>query len=128
VTRPATVAGMDIAAVHHVSLNVTDVETTKDFYVDVLGFTVEPRPDFDFPGYWLGVADGRQVHLIGDAAVPENHGQHFALHVADLDAVVEELRSKGIDVSDPKAQSTGARQAFAVDPSGNMVEFHQPVG
>ena len=118
---------MDIAGVHHVSLNVTDVEATKDFYVDILGFTVDPRPDFSFPGYWLGMADRRQVHLIGDATVPENHGQHFALHVTDLDAVVGELRANGVEVSDPKVQPTGARQAFAVDPSGNMVEFHQPV-
>ncbi len=118
---------MDIAGVHHVSLNVTDVEATKDFYVDVLGFTVDPRPDFSFPGYWLGMADRRQVHLIGGATVPENHGQHFALHVLDLDAVVDELRSRDIEVSDPKTLPTGARQAFAEDPSGNMVEFQQPV-
>ena len=118
---------MDIAGVHHISLNVDDADAARDFYVDILGFRVDPRPDLGFPGYWLGIADGRQVHLIGEADVPGNLGQHFALHVTDLDAVVAELRSKGVEVSDPKSQPTGARQSFACDPSGNMVEFHQPV-
>jgi len=29
----------------------------------VLGFEVMPRPNFPFPGYWLGINDKIQVHL-----------------------------------------------------------------
>jgi len=29
----------------------------------VLGFEVMPRPDFPFPGYWLGVNGRIQVHM-----------------------------------------------------------------
>lgn len=121
---------MEIAGVHHVSLNVDDVDAAVEFYVGVLGLSVEPRPDFAFPGAWLGFPDGRQVHLIGgdDVQVPPAFGQHFAVHTHDLDAAVAELRGRGIEVSDPKRLPTGARQAFTADPSGNRVELHQPVG
>jgi len=57
--------------------------------------------------------------------VPDGLGQHFAIRVADLDAVVRELRGRGLDVRDPKPVGT-ARQTFVHDPSGNMVELHQP--
>lgn len=110
-------------AIHHVSINVSDVEAAIEFYVDVLGLTPRPdRPDFAFGGAWLD-AGGQQVHLI-EAAVPADQGQHFAVQVADLDATVAELRGRGLDVSDAKPVATN-RQAFVSDPSGNLVELHQ---
>lgn len=111
-------------AVHHVSINVDDVEAATRFYVDVLGLSLRrDRPDFNFGGAWLD-AGGQQVHLI-DAEVPANHGQHFALAVEDLDGVVAELRQRGVDVSEPKAVAA-SRQAFLADPAGNRLELHQP--
>lgn len=111
-------------AIHHVSINVTDTDAALRFYVDVLGLTERgDRPDFGFPGAWLD-AGGQQVHLIqGDA--PPAMGQHFALLVDDLDAVVLELRGKGLTVSDPVPVGPG-RQAFTQDPAGNVVELNQP--
>ena len=115
---------MRALGVHHVSLNVSDVEAAKHFYVDVLGAVERAdRPDFGFAGAWLDVG-AQQIHLI-DAPPPDDRGQHLALLVADLDATVEELRSQGVEVSDPSPVGTG-RQAFTHDPSGNLVELHQP--
>lgn len=114
---------MEPLGVHHVSINVADVEAALSFYTDVLGLTERgDRPDFGFPGAWLD-AGGQQLHLIG-GSVPKAEGQHFALGVADLDATVEELRGRGVQVGDPSPVGTG-RQAFVVDPSGNLVELHQ---
>ena len=111
------------AGVHHVSLNVDDVDAAKDFYIDVLGFTERPdRPDFGFGGAWLDVG-GQQVHLI-EAGTPADLGQHFAVRVADIDATVAELREKGLTVSDAKPVATNF-QAFLHDPAGNTVELHQ---
>lgn len=110
-------------AVHHVSINVSDVEAALAFYVDRLGLTARTdRPDFGFPGAWLD-AGNQQVHLIqGDA--PPNVGQHFAVQVADLDAAIAELRAGGVDVTDVFAVGP-ARQAFLSDPSGNGIELHE---
>jgi catechol 2,3-dioxygenase-like lactoylglutathione lyase family enzyme len=113
-------------AVHHVSINVDDVDAALAFYVDALGFTVRTdRPDFGFAGAWLDVG-GQQVHLIaGD--VPERLGQHYAVQVADLDAAVAALRARDIRISDPSEVGTGL-QSFTRDPSGNMVELHEAGG
>ncbi len=115
---------MEPLGVHHVSINVRDVDEAIAFYVGSLGLTVRPdRPDFGFGGAWLDVGD-EQVHLI-ERRPPQPEGQHFAIRVAGLDDVVAELRGRGVDVSDPEPVGTG-RQSFLSDPSGNLVELHQP--
>ena len=114
---------MRVLAVHHVSINVDDVEAALGFYTEVLGLDARgDRPDFPFAGAWLD-AGGQQVHLI-EGTPPSAVGQHFALQVEDLAATVSELRGRGIDVSDPRPVGT-SQQAFLSDPAGNMVELHQ---
>ncbi|MGI8710189.1 MAG: VOC family protein [Acidimicrobiales bacterium] len=117
---------MQPLGVHHVSVNVSNVEAAAAFYTGPLGMTVrDDRPDFGFGGAWLAAGD-QQVHLI-EGSTPPNLGQHLAIEVADLDAAIAELRQQGIEVSDASLVGPG-RQAFTVDPSGNGVELYQFVG
>lgn len=110
-------------SLHHVSINVDDVPAAVRFYTDVLGMTQrDDRPDFGFDGAWLN-AGAQQVHLIA-GSVPKGEGQHFALRVDDIDAVIDELRGRDVKVGDAAAVGTG-RQAFVLDPAGNLVELHQ---
>jgi catechol 2,3-dioxygenase-like lactoylglutathione lyase family enzyme len=110
-------------AVHHVSINVSDPETSIAFYTDVLGGVVrDDRPDFSFGGAWVDVG-ATQIHLI-EADVPPNLGQHFALLFDDLDDAVGELRAKGFEVDDPKPVGS-SRQTFIHDPDRNLIELHE---
>ena len=109
--------------IHHVSVNVADVNESINFYTKVLGGTQrDDRPDFGFGGAWINLG-GRQLHLI-EAPVPANLGQHFAVRVADINATVDELRARGLEVTDASPVGTGL-QAFLNDPSGNAIELHQ---
>jgi catechol 2,3-dioxygenase-like lactoylglutathione lyase family enzyme len=109
--------------VHHVSINVADVDEAIRFYTEVLGLTPRTdRPELGVGGAWLD-AGGQQLHLI-EGDVPEGKGQHFALQVGDLAAVIVELRASGLKVSDASAIGSG-QQAFLLDPGGNLVELHQ---
>ena len=116
---------MKLSGVHHVSLNVHDTEEVGRFYIDVLGLEKLPRPDFGFPGMWLRSA-GQEIHLmeVKDHEAPE--GQHFAFKVEDLDQSIEELKGKGIEVSQPRPLPGGARQSFLRDPAGNIIELNEP--
>jgi catechol 2,3-dioxygenase-like lactoylglutathione lyase family enzyme len=120
-TVPLAPTGVD-----HVAINVADVPSGIVFYTETIGLVQNhTRPDFGFPGAWLDTASGQQVHLI-EATVPESMGQHFALAFEDLSAAVAELRSRGLNVSDPSdVGTTGRQQAFTADPWGNTIELHQ---
>src|SRR5256885_16187875 len=110
---------MQAHGVHHVAINVADVDEAIAFYTKRLGLTVRSdRPDFGFPGAWLDAGD-QQLHLV-QAPTPPSQGQHFALLVPDLDAVIAELREASVNVSDAMPVGS-ARQAFMTDPSGNTV-------
>ena len=54
---------MPVTEINHYFVRANDLEQTKNFYCDVLGFQVMPRPSFPFPGYWLGVNGKIQVHM-----------------------------------------------------------------
>lgn len=114
---------MEPLAIHHVSVNVTDVERGVRFYTEILGGVLRAdRPALGFEGAWIDLGT-HQVHLL-HGIVPPHSGQHFAIRVEDLDAAVGELRSKAVEVSEPAAIGTG-RQAFTSDPDGNGIELHQ---
>lgn len=115
---------MEPIGLHHVSINVDDVDAALAFYVGRLGLRVrDDRPDLGFGGAWLD-AGAQQVHLIAGEP-PSALGQHLALAVAELDAWVEALRAVGVRVSDPVSIGT-SRQSFCSDPAGNLVELHEP--
>ena len=113
-------------ALDHVAINVPDVPGAIAFYTETMGLVQNhTRPDFGFPGAWLDTTDGQQVHLI-EAVVPANVGQHFALVFADLPAAVDELRARGLEVTDwVDVGTTGRKQAFTTDPWGNGIELHE---
>jgi catechol 2,3-dioxygenase-like lactoylglutathione lyase family enzyme len=112
-------------AVHHVSINVVDLDAALEFYVGKLGLDPLPRPDFGFPGAWLA-AGGQQVHLIQTGEAHVSRGEHFALQVGNIEQACSELRARGLEVSDPMDLPPAGRQAFLRDPSGNVVELNEP--
>ena len=118
--------------VSHVSITVTDVEKTREFYTGVLGFKEIARPAFDFPGIWYSLGGGLSLHIIlNDQLVrPAVEREkilaryaHFALWTEDADATARKISELGLPCRDVVSGPTGFRQVFVKDPDGNMVEF-----
>jgi catechol 2,3-dioxygenase-like lactoylglutathione lyase family enzyme len=117
---------MELRGVHHVSINVSDLDETLAFYAGTLGLAVLPRPDGEIsvPGAWLGCPDGREIHLLVND-VPDGKGQHFAFEVDDVDEIAAALDQAGHPAGQPAVIQGICRQVFCHDPSGNLVEFNQ---
>src|SRR4051812_4304749 len=93
---------VDIRLLHHVSLTVSDLERSRQFYHEILRLSEIERPPFPFPGAWFQVGDGQHVHLIvhGGATFRGRKGidtrdSHFAVRVRSYRAAVEFLKSQG---------------------------------
>jgi catechol 2,3-dioxygenase-like lactoylglutathione lyase family enzyme len=110
-TRP-TETMMPLTTLDHYFVRVKDLERSRRFYCDALGFEVMPRPALPFPGYWLGVGGKVQVHMGPDGAPAEathyfgttprsardNAGvvDHIAFQATDPDALAKRLNALGL--------------------------------
>jgi catechol 2,3-dioxygenase-like lactoylglutathione lyase family enzyme len=116
---------------------VHDVAAAIEFYRDCLGFTevMHPAPAFAMMSLGelrlvLSAAGGGPGggQAMPDGAVPAPGGwNRFSIEVADLDAMVGDLRAKGVRFRNEIVDGVGGRQILAQDPSGNLVELFQPV-
>ena len=117
---------MNVVGLHHVNINVRDLDEAVGFY-ESIGFASVARPEFGFPGAWLQMG-GHQLHLLVKPDVKVDPAQHFALAVDDLDACVAELTGLGVDVRRSDPVPGAGLQGFFRDPTGNLIELNQSGG
>ena len=109
--------------VHHVSINVDDVEANRDFYVEKLGFTQIDRPELGVGGVWLQMGP-QELHLV-ELPLVEGFGPHFAIGVDDIEAARTTLIDRGVEVGAVSPIDGVCLQAFFHDPAGNQIELNQ---
>jgi glyoxylase I family protein len=132
---------MQIEAIHHVSLTVTDLELSRRFYREILGLREISRPPFNFPGAWFEVGGPQQLHLIVHTNPTFRTGKgldtrdsHFAVRVPDYHQAVEALRAKGYReegaedefhcmILQPHA-TAGFPQIYILDPDRHIIEIN----
>ena len=131
---------MPVTELNHYLIRANNLERTKNFYCDVLGFEVMPRPDFPFPGYWLGLNGKIQVHM-AQAGVPNaglyylgspknaatsNSGviDHIAFLATDPDKFVNHLQKLGVPIRPRNFPESQLYQLFIKDPDGLTIELN----
>lgn len=118
-------------SLHHVSLNVTDLEKAKQFYGKTLCLKEIQRPDFGFPGAWYEI-EGQQIHLIVDPSSQtirkdqhlSSREGHFALRVENYSETLEWLKENGVESLEKPHSKSGFAQIFCADPDGNLIELN----
>lgn len=135
----------------HYSHCVSDIERSRRFYTDVLGFEVVAEFDFDdaataqvmdlpgcrFKGIFMK-RDGMRIELIGFSqplperahrkrAANEIGHSHLSFYVTDLDASLAELVAKGVEIErHTRAVLAGGIECCVVrDPDGFPIELVQ---
>lgn len=133
---------MNLQAVHHVAIIVSDYDKSRDFYVNKLGFEIireNHRPHRH--DYKLDLKCGDiELEIFGnrlsDSAYqappvrpnrPEACGlRHLAFYVENIEAVVAELEEMGIFVEPIRYDDyTHKKMTFFFDPDGLPLELHE---
>ncbi len=127
--RPPATAGM-----RHIALFVPDLEACERFYVELLGMTVEWRPDADNV-YLTSGGDNLALHRLPagmaiDGPQRLDHIGFILAQAADVDAWHEFMLARGVKIKTaPRTHRDGARSFYCVDPCGTVVQmiFHPPL-
>ena len=118
-------------------LSVTDINKTREFYVDILGFKIcyeRPEDKFIFVE-----KDGNQIMLeqindnwnVGKMEYPFGRGINFEMTISDVDAVYERIEKAGMklfrkmEVKDYECgdETVHQKQFLIQDPDGYLLRF-----
>jgi len=140
---------MPIGKLDHYSIRTLDIEASRRFYTEVMGFEVGFRPEFNFPGLWLyngtrypesyGVVHIVGVDLkdpsglkeyLGDKDLGELNGtgtvDHMAFAATGLADMRRRLKRLDIPHRERTVPSLGLHQVFFEDPSQVTIELNYP--
>lgn len=123
---------MPAQALEHYTIRCRNLERTRDFYSEVLGLKVGPRPNFNFAGYWLYCRDTPVVHLVAnegavgrkDDSEATGRLDHIAFRGEDYDAMVATLDARNISFRRNEVPDFRLRQIFLHDPDGIFIELN----
>ena len=113
-------------AIHHVNVNVDDLDAAVAFYRDVLGLPLDHTPDQGFRSQFFRIGDRQQIHM-NEIADSHQFRGHFCLLVPDFAAVFARAKQAGVIDLAPwgrvRRLPSGTMQMFVRDPSGNLIEI-----
>jgi catechol 2,3-dioxygenase-like lactoylglutathione lyase family enzyme len=111
-------------------LAVTDLERSRAFYRDKLGFVEELRVEG-----WSFLRRGACRLRIGDCpgiqpmSAHQDHSWFAYLHVTDAKGLFDELRKGGVEIWHPIRDTPWNMREFAiVTPDGHRIVFGEPLG
>lgn len=116
------------AGLHHVALFVKNFAECEHFYTQLIGMTIQWRPDADNL-YLTSWNDNLALHR---APADFNPAQHqrldhigFFLSVRDeVDVWYDYLKAHHVTIkATPKDHRDGTRSFYCADPDGNVVQF-----
>src|SRR5258708_3800327 len=126
----ATVYGL-----YHIAIKTSDLGATRKFWTDIIGLKEIPRPDFGYPGAWLGCPQPGGLGIIhvsagGPALGPEGRApngtaaiDHVSLSCAGYRSYVSRFKAAGLDWRELIVPGTSLWQLFVYDPSGVQLEL-----
>jgi catechol 2,3-dioxygenase-like lactoylglutathione lyase family enzyme len=129
---------MPAESLNHYTIQVRDLERTKDFYERIVGLKAGDRPPLNFDGYWLYAGSVPVVHLLGYQAhqkvvadgpsYPADTGRldHIAFSCSGLKDMKATLNTNKVKYEERVLPRLNMTQLFYLDPDGIAVECNFP--
>ena len=127
---------MNLSAIHHVAIIVSDYEASKEFYVNKLGLSIireNYRPERKDWKLDLRLSDSVELEIFAEENPPKRVNRpeacglrHLAFQVDRVEETVNELAARGIVCEPVRVDTyTGKRMTFFFDPDGLPLELHE---
>ena len=139
---------IDLGGIHHIRLTVTDIERSRKFYTELLGFEIaaeapasrDPKSDPSYPVLWGGVVMARGNYLLGLRPVAAKEDSfdedrvgldHLSFSVesrAALNAAIKVLDERGVKRGEVRElTSFGICVLPFRDPDNIQLELTSPI-
>ena len=109
------ISGLDL-----LFLEVNNLEESVEFYSDLLGFTLESNNMDAQPPIASVRAGSLRITLVQqlETMLKRGRGVHFVLGVNDVDAFYKTLKTRNVQVIEPRDEGWGGRFVSLQDPDG----------
>jgi len=127
---------LHLKKIHHIAVICSDYNTSKNFYTQILGFTIQAehyRADRESWKIDLSLNGQYVIELFtfpnspARVSRPEARGlRHLAFEVADIEQAVMVLHQKNVNTEAIRTDEfTGKRFTFFQDPDGLPLELYE---
>ena len=118
---------MQVERTDFITLPVTDVERSKQFYAETLGLPWINEGSQQWPEFQLG--ENVSLYLMDPTNIGQTfqgpHTAHIALRVPDVAESRRELEGRGVQFEGDVLDTGVCHMAFFKDPDGNQLMLHR---
>lgn len=117
---------MKVECLDHYNITTADAAKSAQFYIDVLGLEIGPRPDFGFPGLWVYAGNQPVLHLVEKkevAAPGTGRLDHIALRASGYAEIKGRLDERGVNYKVQTVPGPNLTQLFLETPDSLWIEL-----
>jgi glyoxylase I family protein len=125
---------MKLKGIHHIALNVKDLDRAESFYTDVLGFQVTNRFSkglrhlmLETGNAAIALFESPELEVKEAISLLSEEGYlHLALEAdpSDFENIIKELQSNNIDIDNGPVKRGDGESIYFNDPDDNHLEIH----
>ena len=125
---------MQLKGIHHIALNVKDLDRAESFYTDILGFQVTNRFSkglrhlmLETGNAAIALFESPELEVKEAISLLSEEGYlHLALEAdpADFENIIKELQSNNIDIDNGPVKRGDGESIYFNDPDDNHLEIH----
>ena len=125
---------MQLKGIHHIALNVKDLDRAENFYTNVLGFQVTNRFSkglrhlmLETGNAAIALFESPELEVKEAISLLSEEGYlHLALEAdpADFENIIKELQSNNIDKDNGPVKRGDGESIYFNDPDKNHLEIH----
>lgn len=133
VMAATTIEAQNKPLINHIAVYVVNLETSTNFYRDVIGLEVIPEPFHDGRHTWFSIGDHAALHIISGAKAKIDHDKdsHLCFSVTSMEPFIAQLEKNKVayeswlgQVNAVTTRADGIRQIYFKDPDGYWIEIN----
>ncbi len=128
-----TIEAQNKPLINHIAVYVVNLESSTNFYKDVIGLEVIPEPFHDGRHTWFSIGDHAALHIISGAKAMIDHDKdsHLCFSVTSMEPFIAQLEKNKVAYESWLGQANavttradGIRQIYFKDPDGYWIEIN----